>query len=82
MTTATTPTRNTPLSELEGPLLDTAQAATYLNTSVRHIRRLRNERRLAFVKLGGKLRYQRIDLDEFIRSNSYSAFLNQTMEIR
>jgi excisionase family DNA binding protein len=47
-------------------LLDVRQAAAYLATTERHVRRLVNERRLAFVKLGNKLRFRPEDLDSFI----------------
>jgi len=49
-------------------LLDTAQAATYLGTTVRHIRRLRKDHGLPTIKLGGKPRFLKADLDRFIAS--------------
>ena len=42
-------------------LLDVGEAAAYLTTSQRHIRRLRAESRLAYVKVGAKLRFRRYD---------------------
>jgi len=48
--------------------LDVQQAAAYLNTSVRFVRRLISERRIAFHKLGAHVRLAVADLDAFIRS--------------
>lgn len=47
-------------------LLTVEQAAERLGTSVRFVRRLRAERRLAFVKLGKHLRIDSADLEAFI----------------
>ena len=47
-------------------LLTLDQAAERLGTSVRFVRRLRAERRLAFVKLGKHLRIDAADLEAFI----------------
>ena len=47
-------------------LLTVEQAAERLGTSVRFVRRLRAERRLAFVKLGKHLRVDAADLEAFI----------------
>ena len=38
-------------------LLDIEGAAHMLGTTVRHLRRLRSENRIPYVKLGGKLRF-------------------------
>jgi|ETN02SMinimDraft_4_1059925.scaffolds.fasta_scaffold548079_1 excisionase family DNA binding protein len=58
-------------------LLDPEQAAVYLNTSMRHIRRLRDECRIAYVKIGGKLRYRRQDLDDYVVANTHQAIDEQ-----
>jgi len=58
-------------------LLDPEQAAVYLNTSMRHIRRLRDECRIAYVKIGGKLRYRRQDLDDYVVANTPQAIDEQ-----
>jgi excisionase family DNA binding protein len=47
-------------------LLDIADAAAYLDTSVRHLRRLYSERRIAFVKVGKYVRFIQSDLDAFV----------------
>ena len=46
--------------------LDVDQAADYLGTTARHVRRLIFERRLPFHKLGSKVRIQPDDLDMFL----------------
>jgi excisionase family DNA binding protein len=57
---------------LEDPKLDTLltveQAAERLGTSVRFVRRLVFERRIAYVKLGRHVRIAAGDLDAFIRA--------------
>jgi excisionase family DNA binding protein len=47
-------------------LLTVEQAAEYMNTSVRFVRRLVAERRIAFVKLGRHVRISTSDLDAFV----------------
>jgi excisionase family DNA binding protein len=47
-------------------LLTPAEAADYLNTSERFIRRLIAERRITFVKLGRHVRLAESDLIDFI----------------
>lgn len=46
--------------------LDVQEAAAYLNTSVRFVRRLIEERRIAFHHLGRHVRLAKADLDSFI----------------
>lgn len=46
--------------------LSVPEAARYLNTSVRFIRRLIAERRIAFHKIGAHVRLALADLDAFI----------------
>lgn len=63
------------MKEKEGPadagLFDSEGAAAYLNTTRRHVRRLRSECRIRYVKIGGKLRFRRQDLDEYIAANTH-----------
>ena len=48
-------------------LLDIAQAALYLCCSERYLRRLIQERRIPFIRLGGrKIRFATADLDSWI----------------
>jgi excisionase family DNA binding protein len=49
-------------------LLTVEQAAERLGTSVRFVRRLIAERRIAYVKLGRHVRIAAPDLDAFIRA--------------
>ena len=49
-------------------LLSVEQAAERLGTSVRFVRRLVFERRIAYVKLGRHVRISARDLDTFIRA--------------
>ena len=51
------------------PLLSVEQAAECLGTSVRFVRRLVFERRIAYVKLGCHVRITARDLDAFIRAS-------------
>ncbi len=50
-------------------LLTVEQAAERLGTSVRFIRRLRAERRIAVVKLGKHIRIDSTDLDAYITAS-------------
>lgn len=47
-------------------LLTVDQAATYLSTTPRFIRRLVAEKRIPYVKLGAHLRLDKDDLDRFV----------------
>jgi excisionase family DNA binding protein len=49
------------------------EAAVYLGTTVRHMRQLRYERTLPFLKLGGKVRFDRFDLDKFIKTHKVAS---------
>jgi excisionase family DNA binding protein len=46
--------------------LTVEEAADYLNTSVRFVRRLIEERRIAFHKLGRHVRLKLVDLEEYV----------------
>jgi len=50
------------------PLLDMEGAAEYLSDTPRHLRRLAQERQLPFIKVGGKVRFRRQDLDTYVES--------------
>lgn len=54
-------------------LLTPAEAAEYMNTSVRFVRRLIAERRIAFVKLGRHVRLAESDLIDFIEAGRVTA---------
>lgn len=55
------------------PLLDLRATADDLGTSERHVRRLVAERRITHLKIGGKLRFKREDIEAFIVSNTITA---------
>lgn len=44
------------------------EAAAYLNTSVRFVRRLVADRRITFYKLGRHVRFKRADLEAFVQA--------------
>ena len=48
--------------------LTVPEAAQYLNTTVRFVRRLIEERRIAFHRLGRHVRLAKADLDSFIEA--------------
>ena len=50
-------------------LLSAAEAARFLGTTERHLRRLREVHGLAAVHLGGKVRFRVEDLEAFIERN-------------
>ena len=54
-------------------MLTVDQAAERLGTSVRFIRRLRAERRIAVIKLGKHIRIDSNDLDAFITASRQEA---------
>lgn len=53
--------------------LTVAEAAEHLNTSVRFIRRLIAERRIAFHKVGAHVRITAADLDGFVQAGRVEA---------
>jgi excisionase family DNA binding protein len=54
-------------------LLEINGAATYLDDTVRHLRRLVDERRIPFVKVGGKIRFRIADLDTWLDESTVPA---------
>ena len=53
----------------KAPLLDIVQASIYLGCSERYLRRLIQERRIPFIRLGGrKIRFTIIDLDSWVNA--------------
>jgi excisionase family DNA binding protein len=50
------------------PLLDINDAAVYLGTTVRHVRRMMSRGELATVKVGGKIRFEPADLRTYRRA--------------
>ncbi|MBN6037362.1 helix-turn-helix domain-containing protein [Amycolatopsis sp. 195334CR] len=58
---------------MESKYLNVTQAATYLGTSVRFIRRLIAERRIAFHKVGAHVRIAVGDLETFVQAGRVEA---------
>lgn len=54
-------------------LLDLAQASAYLGTTERHVKRLWQERRIAAVKVGRRVRFTEVDLDAYIEKHRHEA---------
>ena len=57
-------------------LMNPVQAAEYLNIkpATLAVWRATNRRKLAYVKVGGQVRYRRTDLDAFISANLHNAW--------
>ena len=66
----------------EPVLMNYEQAAAYLGTSPRHLRRLWVERRIGGVKLNKLVRFRRKDLDAFIEANFYPPLPRLSNELR
>jgi excisionase family DNA binding protein len=49
-------------------MLTTEEAAAYLGTTVRHVRRLVSDHELSRYKVGGRNRFAEVDLDEWLKS--------------
>ena len=47
------------------------EAAAYLVTSTRTLRRLVHDRRIGFTRFGGEVRFRREDLDAYVASCTY-----------
>jgi excisionase family DNA binding protein len=58
---------------IDGTLLDTDGAAQYLGTTVRHVRKLWSERRIAAIHVGRLVRFRCQDLDAYIERNRVEA---------
>lgn len=51
------------------PLLDTRGAGSYTGLGERYIRRLRSERRIPCIRIGGRLLFDPDDLDQLIEEH-------------
>jgi excisionase family DNA binding protein len=69
------PKSKLPLARARGNLLDVEGAAAYLGTTPRHIRRLVDERRVPYLKLGpgrsARLRFDTAKLDAWLAEHSF-----------
>ena len=54
------------------PLVDIQTVAAYLGVTVRHVRRLVDERRIPFIKWGHPLRFDLDEIDAWIDQNRYA----------
>jgi excisionase family DNA binding protein len=54
-------------------LLEINNAAVYMDDTVRHLRRLVDERRIPFTRVGGKIRFRKSDLDAYIAEHVVEA---------
>lgn len=59
--------------QVAGQYLTVADAADYLNTSARFVRRLIAERRIAFHKVGSHVRIGIADLEAFVQAGRVEA---------
>ncbi|MBN9109611.1 MAG: helix-turn-helix domain-containing protein [Pseudonocardia sp.] len=59
--------------------LTVVEAAASLNTSVRFVRRLIAERRIAFHKVGAHVRIAVVDLDAFVQAGRVEAITTATV---
>ncbi|MFC5949769.1 helix-turn-helix domain-containing protein [Pseudonocardia lutea] len=59
--------------------LTVVEAAEHLNTSVRFVRRLVAERRIAFHKVGAHVRIALVDLDAFVRAGRVEAITAESI---
>ena len=53
---------------MQSQYFNVEQAAEYLNTSERFVRRLVLERRVVFYKVGAHIRFAQADLDAFVQA--------------
>lgn len=65
------PTADLPPGSLPARLLTTDQAAEYLNVSVRTVKNLMSNGRIAYVKIGRATRIRVEDLDGYIARNRH-----------
>lgn len=62
-------TRHPEASVRRRPLLDTRAAGSYTGLGERYIRRLRSERRIPCVRIGGRVLFDPDDLDRLIEAH-------------
>ncbi len=58
------------------PLLDTREAGSYTGLGERYMRRLRAERKIPCIRIGGRLLFDPDDLDDLIEQNRQPAIDN------
>jgi excisionase family DNA binding protein len=55
------------------PLLDDDGASAYLKVTTRHLRSLRYNRAIPYIKVGRLVRYSRVELDAWAAKNTVKA---------
>ncbi len=55
----------------EEPLLDITELAAWLNITERHVRRLVQERRIPFRRVGGRIRFVRAEIQARLDANRH-----------
>jgi excisionase family DNA binding protein len=60
--------------------LTVPEAAAYMNTSVRFVRRLIAERRIVFYKVGAHVRIALVDLDAFVLAGRVEPITTATVQ--
>jgi excisionase family DNA binding protein len=64
-------TTDTPPTAVPGRLLDYHEVADWLHTSVRHLRRLVDEDRIPYLKVGHYIRFDRDKVREWLEDNNH-----------
>lgn len=59
----------TPISRRR-PLIDKAALSEFLDVTPRHVDRLVFERRIPFIKVGGRVRFNQDEIDRWIEGNT------------
>lgn len=58
---------------MERQMLTIAEAAQYLGTTPRHLRRLVSDHSLSYYKLGGRIRFSDVELDAWLDARRVSS---------
>ena len=72
----------TSVPEERRPLLDTREAGSYTGLGERYIRRLRSDRRIPCVRIGGRVMFDPDDLDALIDAHRQPAILSAPTRAR
>ena len=64
-------TTDTPPTAIPGRLLDYQEVADWLHTSVRHLRRLVDENRIPYLKVGHYIRFDQVKIRQWLEDNNH-----------
>ncbi len=64
-------TTDTPPPAIPGRLLDYQEVADWLHTSVRHLRRLVDENRIPYLKVGHYIRFDQGKIRQWLEDNNH-----------